>query len=94
MKTIPILGHDYLLQFVDPMSTGGSCGIIDLGTQEIRINRDITASMKYQTVIHEIIEATDHHLKLDIPHNVIEALGEVIAQGLTKSGLVKWNIEE
>jgi hypothetical protein len=66
---------------IDPDSV--SSGSSSHETQTIMINRYLSAEMKEQTLLHEILHAVD----LQMEHNAVEMLATLLHQVLTENKL-------
>ena len=76
MKTIKILGYDYKLSYSPPLESGGmeSAGRCETGLQLIHIDPKQSDSGQKSSILHEIIEALNYHLELELPHKTISQL--------------------
>lgn len=82
MKKIKILGHEYVVKekayYI--AETNGNTGQCNNYTNTITIAKEIPNSSKVEALIHEIIEALNYRLELDLEHHTICALGEALNQ--------------
>ena len=70
---IKILGYDYTIKMIDLNETE-KFGNLDMNTLTIRLNENKAQSQIDSTLLHEIIEAIDFHLGLELKHYQINAL--------------------
>jgi len=87
---LKIFGHEYEVVVNDEVKTGNS----DFGSHwlkygKIWINSDITQHQQESTLIHEILEAINAHLRLDLDHKQIFALETGLYQIIKDNGLLK-----
>lgn len=88
-KKIKILGHEYKVILNDDYITesGGNTGRCNSYTNEIYICGKLPESAQHEVLMHEIIEALNYRLELDLEHHKICALGEVLTQVLLDNDL-------
>jgi len=87
---LKIFGHEYEVVVNDEVKTGNSdYGIFSLKHCKISINSEIAHFQKESTLIHEILEAINAHLRLDLDHKQIFALETGLYQILKDNGLLK-----
>ena len=55
--------------------------------QRLQIADDLAGDEQLSTILHEIIEALNYHLALDLPHNAIMGLEAGLYQVLVDSGV-------
>jgi len=82
-----ILGYDYNLVYGNHEELLGVCGIHHATIQKIFIASYLCEQQKISTVLHEIIEALNYHLDLNIEHRSIMSLEAALMQVLTDSGV-------
>lgn len=89
LKKIKILGHIYevILENDFITETGGNTGRCNNYTNQIHICSKLPESAQHEVLIHEIIEALNYRLELDLEHHKICALGEVLNQILLDNEL-------
>ncbi len=82
-----ILG--YMYQLVEDVDSDfiGAFGRKHAKSQIIQIATDLVEQQRVSTVLHEIIEALNYHLELDLAHNSIMALEAGLYQVLTGNGI-------
>lgn len=78
---VKILGYDYSVKLIDLNETE-KFGTQDMNTLVIRLNKNKHPSQIKSTLLHEIIEAINCHLSLDLNHNQINALEAGLYQAL------------
>lgn len=83
-----VLGKDFELKVVDSQIVGSACGHFHSDRNEILINKRMCKSMQESTIIHEIIEALNYHLELNLEHNKITALESGLYQVLKDNNLI------
>lgn len=79
-----ILGYDYTLvsdPFLDSM------GAMQTASLRIKIDARIVPQQQESTILHEIIEALNTHLQLELPHHAISALEAGLYQVLRDAGV-------
>ena len=96
MKKLNILGYSYTLYTEVPMSDiptdspedgGKNVGLTNLDTKEMWVASDMDKDQKDSVLIHEIIEAINYHLELNLQHNQIMALEVGLHQVFQDSGV-------
>lgn len=81
-----ILGYNYEVKKTD-MDTDGTWGCLVFLKNEIRINSILSKEKALSTIIHEIIEAGNYHLELNLEHPKITCLEVLIFKTLTDAGV-------
>jgi hypothetical protein len=79
-----ILGYPYTVQIIDGME---NMGRLRTGTLTMQISAGLCPEQRVSTVLHEIIEALNEHLGLELPHHSIMALETGLYQTLTANGV-------
>jgi hypothetical protein len=82
-----ILGYDYRLIKEATFEKIGAAGRLHSNLQEIQIASNLVPQQVASTVLHEIIEALNYHLQLDLNHNAIMSLEASLYQVLTDNGI-------
>ena len=82
-----ILGFDYTLKWGTAAEMDGVFGTHRPLDLTILIRKDIAAQQVVETLLHEIIEATNHQLELEMRHNVISAVSMALYQTLRDNGV-------
>ena len=82
-----ILGYSY--QLVENVDSDfiGAFGRKHVKNQIIQIATDLVEQQRVSTVLHEIIEALNYHLELELEHSKIMALEAGLYQVLTENGI-------
>ena len=83
---IKILGYDYTIKMIDLNETE-KFGTQDMNTLTIRLNENKAQSQIDSTLLHEIIEAINFHLGLELNHYQINALEAGLYQVLKDNDL-------
>lgn len=80
-KQVIIGGHVISVREV-PNLTGrhGECGSFQLTSLAIEIDDKLPASLKEETLMHEVIEAINAIYELELPHRSIQILGVALHQ--------------
>ncbi len=88
-KKIKILGHEYKIVIDEHYiaDSGGNTGQCNNYVNEIRICGTLPESAQHEVMMHEIIEALNYRLELNLEHHKICALGEVLTQVLLDNNL-------
>ena len=88
-KTIKILGHNYniVIQKDYIIETDGETGKCNNYNNTIYIAEEQPESAKRDVLLHEIIEAINYRLELNLEHHQICALGEVLNQVLAENAI-------
>ena len=81
-----ILGHEYKL-ISTPSDQLGSYGRYLAKEQILQVASDLHRQQITTTVLHEIIEALDYHLGLNLNHDAIMSLEAGLYQTLTDNGV-------
>lgn len=85
---INILGFTYTVNLTMSRDELGAMGKCDLKHSTLYIARDMSIEQKISTLLHEIIEAIDMHLELDIQqHRIISGLEAGLFQVLNANGV-------
>jgi GTPase Era involved in 16S rRNA processing len=90
-KKINVLGLTYKVSeqenvCVDSLTALGLC---DFAKQKIVLDKNQCQEQKESTLLHEIIEAINNQLELEIPHRVMSALETSIYQVIQDNKLFK-----
>ena len=89
---LKILGQLVDVRRVDAPLVGSPCGHFHAAKNEILINSSIVKELQETTLIHEIIEALNYHLELNLEHNKITSLESGLYQVLKDNKLL--NLEK
>ena len=81
-----ILGYNYTV-YTQGHARMGAFGELRQGKQEIVIAAGLPPQQTTSTVLHEIIEALNYHLALDLGHGTIMALEAGLYQVRTENGV-------
>jgi len=83
-----ILGYNYTVTADGEADIMGSYGRFHSKQHlQIQIASDLCAQQKMSTILHEILEALNYHLGLDLEHKIITALEAGLYQVLTENGV-------
>ena len=82
-----ILGYNYTIIENGDSNTIGALGRFHEKSQEIQLASDLCDEQKLSTLIHEVLEAINYHLELDLQHRVITGLEVALYQFLTDNGV-------
>lgn len=82
-----ILGYEYDVEYSTVSGLNGNAGECDLSNQTLRLATDIKMDAISSTLIHEILEALNYHLELDLKHNQISSLETGLFQVLSSNGV-------
>ena len=83
-----ILGYEYSLDASKTIEElGGNMGFCNFSLQQISVARDIKMDGKLSTLVHEVIEALNYHLELNLKHKQISALEVGLNQVLSENGI-------
>ena len=89
-KHIKLLGFNYQVLEQEDLSEGSQAvGQTWLARQTILIEKKLCQEQKECTLIHEVIEALNYQLELEIPHKTISALETGIYSFLKENNLLK-----
>jgi len=83
---IKILGYDYTIKMIDLNETE-KFGNLDMNTLTIRLNENKAQSQIDSTLLHEIFEAINFHLGLELKHYQINALEAGLYQVLKDNNI-------
>lgn len=86
MKTIKILGTDHTVVSMTRMDEN-TAGDYCFCNRTIRIQNDLIPGVKLEVLWHEIIEAINNKLELDLEHKQITCLGTAIHCVLEENGI-------
>lgn len=88
MKQLKILGYGYSLDLSkNSDGMGGNIGLTHFDHKYLQIANDLDQDMKNSTLIHELIEALNYHLELNLQHPQIMALEVGLHQVLNDNGV-------
>jgi hypothetical protein len=73
MKKLKILGYDYKIEYLENDSMK-AFGRFNAEKQSILIGKDLPKDLQKSSLVHEIIEALNFYLELELPHNKITSL--------------------
>lgn len=82
-----ILGYNYTILFDTDSDKIGSFGRQIAKTLTIQIASDLDREQTISTVLHEIFEALNYHLQLNLTHNVVMGLEAGLYQALSDNGI-------
>lgn len=81
IKTVPsdvylkILVHNYnLLDSPELVSKCNACGVFNGYDGTITLDKSLPPSFKYEVMLHEVVEALNYHLELELEHRQITAI--------------------
>jgi len=86
-KGLNILGYNYEVMEDGVTDETAAFGRHHARLQKIQIASDLHPQGKQTTVLHEIIEAINYHLQLELEHSKIMSLEVGIFQTLTTAGV-------
>jgi hypothetical protein len=78
LKTIRILGHPYTVEYVDDWQDPLGCAKCESQLLQIKIDGSMPESRIEEALLHEIIEAINYHLEIELEHNKLTAISEVL----------------
>lgn len=81
-KTIKILGHDIKVRTVSHLKTEGNMGTNCIYNNEILLSKELSGSAVGATLLHEILENICGNCQLELSHQVLTVIGEVLYQVL------------
>ena len=87
VKKLKILGHEYKVEHISGL--GGDCGVMSTAALTIGIDKGLQVSRRREVLLHEILEALNYHLELNLEHPVINQLSEGLYQVLADNKLLK-----
>ena len=84
-----ILGCEYKVKYLPLRDDGGAdvAGCENTGKQYIFIDRTVELQAQESTMLHEIIEAIDKHLDINLEHHTIMLLEAGLYQVLRENGI-------
>ncbi len=89
-RKLKILGHEYKVTYDDNLAVEeGSLGQIEFTYNTIRISTKHTQSAQDEALLHEIVEALNHHLEWKLEHSQITQISECIYQVLETNKMLK-----
>lgn len=83
---LKILGHEYAVKIIDLNETD-TFGNHNMNTLIIRLNRNKADSQIQSTLLHEIIEAINYNMEIELEHPQISALEAGLYQVLKDNDL-------
>lgn len=81
-----ILGYTYQVEIVDSEAMD-AMGRFQARRQRLQIASDLAGDERLSTLLHEVIEALNYHLALNLPHRTIMALEAGLYQVLADNGV-------
>jgi hypothetical protein len=84
---LKILGYNYTIDFTGASHDTGVMGRTISYRQAIEVASGLTAQQAESTILHELIEAINFHLRLDMQEHLIACLETGIYQVLTDNGV-------
>jgi hypothetical protein len=82
-----ILGYNYKMRSVDCDLDAGNMGTCHTAKNTIIISTDYPDDRRISTVLHEILEALNFNLELELTHPVTTQLESGLFQVLTDAGV-------
>lgn len=82
-----VLGYDYRIDRTQTVDSLSSMGRFQVRPQLIHIANDQADEQKISTLIHEVIEAINYHLKLDLEEKEVMGLEAGLYQVLKDAGV-------
>ncbi len=82
-----ILGYHYTLRRDLSYSELGAMGRVCVDQLIISIDRKVSDEQAKSTVLHEILEALNRHLDLQLSHQTVASLESSLYQILTENGV-------
>ena len=87
MKTLNILGYTYKVDLSKPLSLmKGNIGYCDFNRKLLRVANDVDDDVSNSTLLHEIIEAINYHLEIELEERQVKQLEVGLHQVLKDSG--------
>ena len=88
-KTLKLFGHEYKVEYVDDWQDPLGCAKFDGQQLLIRIDNNMPKSRREEALLHEIMEAINYHLEIELEHNKLCAISEVLYGILKTNGMLK-----
>ena len=82
-----ILGHDYKLKYSTLAEMDPFVGQCHFDRKDITVARDVPYKTIQATLVHEIIEAINYHLELEMNHKQITGMEVGMFQALVDNGV-------
>ncbi len=87
-KAVRIMGHDYVVSMTPRLFTSDdTSGVCDTAIHKITLDSNFAESHVAETFLHEILEALNYHLELELKHAKLNALSEGLFQVLRDNKL-------
>ena len=86
-QTIQVLGYEYKLIEDGDADTMGAYGRYHAKSSTMQLASDLSQVQRESTVLHEIIEAINYHLQLELSHATIMALESTLYGSLKANGV-------
>ena len=88
MKTLNILGYTYKLDLSKPLSLmKGNVGYCDFNNKILRVAKDVDDEVANSTLLHEIIEAVNYHLEIELEERQVKQIEVGLHQTLKDAGI-------
>ncbi len=85
--TLKVLGYSYDVDFSNTCTQMGAMGRCDTNRLLIQIANDSSLKQQESTMLHEILEALDMHMELNLSHQTICLLEAALYEVLTDNGV-------
>jgi len=82
-----ILGYSYKIEQLGKDVMRGNSGFCNFDNKLLQVSVDLDKDMKESTLLHEIIEALNYHMELELKHNQIMSLEAGLHQVLNDNGV-------
>ncbi len=82
---IKILGYNYSITQTDLVDSMNTFGRHHAQLQHIQLAKDLCIQQTESTILHEILEALNYYLDLNIPHQSLMSLESTLYQTLTEN---------
>ena len=82
-----ILGYQYTFKIKSKDDMNGNSGYSNFDRQELSVSDELKEDGKTSTLLHEIIEAVNYHLNLDLKENQIMGLEAGLFQVINDNGV-------
>lgn len=87
-EQLQIMGHKYTIYKSNTLNvTDNTSAMVNTSLHHIIIDNNFSESCQREALLHEIIEAMNYHMELELEHHKITALSEGLFAVLHNNGL-------
>jgi hypothetical protein len=84
---LKILGYKYVIDYSNSVNDINTFGLFSSLDQKISIGNNLLEDQRASTVLHEVMEALNFHLNLDMEHHALTSLEAGLYTVLKENGV-------